>query len=55
MCIRDRLDAANYATARAAYMIKKGVDVAHHSGKEYRDAPINAGVLTLEKKKYGHK
>ena len=50
-----KLDAANYATARAAYMIKKGVDVAHHSGKGYRDTLVNTGDLTLERKKYGHK
>ena len=50
-----KLDAANYATARAAYnMIKKGVDVAHHSGKGYRDTLVNTGDLTLERK-CGHK
>ena len=49
-----KLDASNYATARAACLIRSAVSV-HHSAKGYRDAAIATQPLPLEKKKYNRK
>lgn len=46
-----KLDAANYATARAACLVRDIV-TPHHSGKGYRDATLNNVVTPLERKKY---
>ena len=48
-----KLDAANYATARAACMVRNIV-TPHHSGKGYRDATLSSMSVPLEKKKYNH-
>ena len=49
-----KLDASNYATARAACLIRSAVSV-HHSGKGYRDATIATQAPPLEKEKYNRK
>ena len=49
-----KLDASNYATARAACMVRNIVTT-HHSGKNYRDVSLDSTVPHLEKKKYNHK
>ena len=47
-----KLDAANYSVARAAFLTKQAINN-HHSGKGYRDMPLQIHPLPLEKKKYG--
>ena len=47
-----KLDAANYATARAANLIQQTVST-HHSGKGYRDNQLSLKLLPLKKKEYG--
>lgn len=49
-----KLDAANYATARAANLVKQSVSC-HHSGKNYRDGEISTARLPLTRKVYGNK
>lgn len=49
-----KLDATNYATARAACMVRNIV-TPHHSGKDYRDVTLNNAIIPLEKKKYNKK
>ena len=44
-----KLDAANYASARAANLIKQTV-ATHHSGKDYKDKELPTPVLPLQKK-----
>lgn len=46
-----KLDSANYATARAACLIKQTA-ANHHSGKDYRNDEIATTVLPLKRKKY---
>ena len=46
-----RLDSSNYATARAACLVRNIV-TPHHSGKGYRDITLNHVANPLEKKKY---
>ena len=48
-----KLDASNYATARAACLVRNIV-TPHHSGKDYRDMSLNSTATPLEKKKYNH-
>jgi len=48
-----KLDAANYATVRAACMVRSIV-TPHPSGKGYRDAAVSSTPVPLEKKKYNH-
>lgn len=45
-----KLDAANYCTARAACLVQRAMAPAHHSGKGYRDIPLDTLVPNLEKK-----
>ena len=45
-----KLESSNYATARAACMVRSIV-TPHHSGKGYRDAPLSGTTLPLEKNK----
>lgn len=47
-----KLDAANYATARAACLVRSIV-TPHHSGKDYRDVSLDVAT-PLEKKQYNH-
>lgn len=48
-----KLDASNYATARASCLTKKSCDMStHHSGNDYRDCTIQMPTLELSKKKY---
>jgi hypothetical protein len=47
-----KLDASNYATARAACTVRNIV-TPHHSGKSYRDMPLRDIGTPLEKKHYG--
>jgi hypothetical protein len=49
-----KLDVSNYATARAACLIRSAVSV-HHSAKGYRDAALATQPPPLEKKKYNRK
>ena len=49
-----KLDASNYATARAACLIRSAVSV-HHIAKGYRDAAIATQAPPLEKTKYNRK
>ena len=49
-----KLDAVNYSTSRAAYLVKQGVSK-HHSGKDYRDTPLSTSTVPLKKKKYNRK
>ncbi len=49
-----KLDSSNYATARAACMVRNNIVTPHHSGKGYRDATIASMAVPLEKKKYNH-
>ena len=49
-----KLDAVNYSTSRAAYLVKQGVSK-HHSGKGYRDTPLSTSTVPLKKKKYNKK
>ena len=49
-----KLDASNYATARAACLIRSAVSV-HHSAKGYRDTALATQAPPLEKKKYNRK
>ena len=48
-----KLDSSNYATAKAACLVKSAVSVtqSHHSGKGYRDATLHTQASTL---KYNH-
>ena len=48
-----KLDSSNYATARAACMVRDFV-TPHHSGKGYRDAATTSMAVPLEKKKCNH-
>jgi hypothetical protein len=48
-----KLDASNYATARAACLVRNIV-TPHHRGKDYRDISLNSTATPLEKKKYNH-
>ena len=45
-----KLDASNYATAKAACLVRNVV-TPHHSGKGYRDVPLDLAT-PLEKKQY---
>ena len=45
-----KLDAANYSTARGACLVQRAVGPAHHSGKGYRDMPLDTLVPNLEKR-----
>lgn len=49
-----RLDAVNYRTSRASYLVKQCVST-HHSGKGYRDAALSHSYIPLKKKKYNSK
>ena len=49
-----KLDSANYATARAACLVKSVVSPCHHSGKGYRDSALHTQAPSLVKKKYSH-
>ena len=51
----NKLDSVNYTTARAKYLCNKSVVASHHSGKYYRDMPLNVPKLQLQKKKYGNR
>ena len=48
-----KLDASNYATARAACLVRNVV-TPHHSGKGYRDVSLDL-VTPLQKKQYNRK
>ena len=50
----SKLDAVNYTTARSKYLCKKKVEATHHSGRYYRDMPLNTPDAPL-KKKYNSK
>ena len=39
--VGGKLDSSNYATARAACLVKSAVAQSHHSGKGYRDATLH--------------
>lgn len=51
----SKLDAVNYTTARSKYLCKKKVEATHHSGRYYRDMPLNTPDAPLKKKKYNSK
>jgi len=46
-----KLDAVNYATARAACLVRQSVS-SHHSGKGYRDEALHTTEIPLKKKIY---
>ncbi len=50
-----KLDASNYATSRAACLVKSTIFTCHHSGKGYRDTAVHTQAPSLTKKKYNHK
>ena len=47
-----KLDAVNYATARAASLVKQVVS-GHHSTKNYKDKELKTIQLPLVRKEYG--
>ena len=44
----EKLDAANYSVARAAFLMKQATE-GHHSGVRYRDAPLYVHNIELKK------
>uniref|UniRef100_A0A1X7UL55 Uncharacterized protein n=1 Tax=Amphimedon queenslandica TaxID=400682 RepID=A0A1X7UL55_AMPQE len=49
-----KLDAVNYATARAASLVKQVVS-SHHCSKDYKDQPLQTTELPLNRKQYQKK
>ena len=49
-----KLDAANYATSRAAQLVRQTVAL-HHSGAAYRDGKLHTSEVELTRKKYNKK
>ena len=43
----SKLDAVNYTTARSKYLCKKKGEATHHSGRYYRDMPLDTCSLVL--------
>ena len=48
-----KLSSTNYATARAAHLVKYTMAY-HHSSVDYRDVPLHLSDCMLQKKKYKH-
>ena len=46
-----KLNSSNYATARAACLVKSAAAQSHHSSKGYRDATLHTQAPILVKKK----
>lgn len=53
-CAGGKLDASNFATARASNLIQQTA-ASHHSGIGYRDNTLATASLPLKKKSYGKK
>ena len=53
-CAGGKLDASNFATARASNLIQQTA-ASHHSGIGYRNATLSTASLPLKKTSYGKK